>query len=88
MIGAPIGHYAGEDPSYHFMVGAKSPAAKEYWLEQFRQNNELYIALKLKGIYSEEEVKKILLTYALDCITLDDHLITTDWFESFKKKQL
>ena len=44
-----------------FIDGAKSLEAKEYWLNQFKQNNDLYIAMMLKAMYSEDEVKTLIL---------------------------
>lgn len=68
----------------------KSDMAKEYWKEQFRQNNELYIALKLKGMYSEEEVEILTLKAMRDVLKfingkLPDFNEDT-WFEKNKKK--
>jgi len=43
-----------------FIAGANSDAAREYWRLQFKQNNDLYLALKLKGMYSTDEVKSLI----------------------------
>lgn len=78
-----------------FVAGALSDAAKEYWQEQFRQNNDLYIALKLKGMYTEEEVWKLLMENSI--ILLDSIQAKLErkpsekpdllkWFENVKKK--
>lgn len=42
-----------------FYVGANSHEAKEYWKNQFQQNNDLYLTLKLKEMFTKEDVNKI-----------------------------
>jgi hypothetical protein len=41
---AHSGHFAGEEPSYHFINGARSQASKDFHTQ---------------GMYSEEELKNI-----------------------------
>jgi hypothetical protein len=59
-------NYSPEDDKYpssesSFSAGALSLEAREYWLNQFKQNNDLYIALMLKQLYTEEEVFSLLI---------------------------
>lgn len=77
-----------------FIAGAKSLEAKAYWLYQFKQNNDLYIALKLKELYSENEVLSLLIQSTniyLDFISaaLEGEKVEKPdlfkWFEEIKK---
>lgn len=74
---------------------AKSETVKEYWIEQFKQNNKLFIALKLMGMYSEDEVKSLLIQNTniyLDYIKgiLEGKNVEKPdllkWFDEIKKK--
>lgn len=52
-----------------------------YWqfLKRFRPK-------KKEPVYTEEDIRIILVAYAIDCITSEEILLTSDWLEQNKKK--
>jgi hypothetical protein len=63
----------GDDNSFnHFSMGAHSQASKDFHTQ---------------GMYSEEDVNKILTSLYEDTLNTDSYICTDLWFEEHKKKR-
>jgi hypothetical protein len=77
----------GEFAFDRFIAGAKSDTARDYWYSKFKQElgQEVGQGVQVERMYSEEEVKNLLINFSNDRTFLKKN-VATQWFEQSKKQ--
>jgi len=70
-----------------FIAGAKSDTARDYWYSKFKQElgQEVGHDVQVERMYSEEEVKNLLINFSNDRTFLKKD-VAMQWFEQSKKQ--
>ena len=70
-----------------FIAGAKSDTARDYWYSKFKQEHgqEVGQVVQVERMYSEEEVKNLLINFSNERTFLKKN-VATQWFEQSKKQ--